>query len=77
MEEIKLKPCPFCGRVKPFLGRLTEIETVDANHPDYDLLNEQFAVVCDAQNGGCGTTSGFFASKNKACEAWNRRAENE
>ena len=71
MGKTKLKPCPFCGRVKPFLGRLTEIETVDANH------NEQFAVVCDAQNGGCGAASGFFTSKNKACEAWNRRADHE
>lgn len=25
MDEIKLKPCPFCGRVKPFMGRRTEV----------------------------------------------------
>lgn len=76
MDEIKLKPCPFCGRVKPFVGRLTEIETVDADHPDYELFNGQFAVVCDAQVGGCGAASGFRASEKEAVEAWNRRADN-
>lgn len=34
MEETKLKPCPFCGGTKIFVGSVAEIELMDK----YDYL---------------------------------------
>lgn len=77
MEETKLKPCPFCGGTKIFVGSVAEIELMDKYDENYDLYNSQFQVVCDSIAGGCGASSGCCKNKAAAIEAWNRRAEHE
>lgn len=76
MEETKLKPCPFCGGTKIFVGSVAEIELMDKYDENYDLYNSQFQVVCDSIAGGCGASSGCCKNKAAAIEAWNRRADN-
>ena len=75
MDEIELKPCPYCGGTKIFVGSVAEIELMDKYDENYDLYNSQFQVVCDHDGGGCGASSGCYKSKATAVEAWNRRAE--
>lgn len=76
MDEIKLKPCPFCGGTKIFVGSVAETELMDKYDENYDLYNSQFQAVCDYDAGGCGASSGYYKSKATAVEAWNRRADN-
>ena len=66
MEE--LKPCPFCGKSLAELGTAAEIDM--DTEPGAD--NER-AVVCDYNAGGCGATSGYRNTPEAAVEAWNRR----
>ena len=61
MDEIKLKPCPFCGGVAM---------TICDRAPSEDSL---FWVRCF----GCGAETSLFNSEEEAKEAWNRRAEHE
>ena len=77
MKKIELKPCPFCGGTKIFVGSVAEIELTDECDENYDLYNSQFQVVCDCNVGGCGASSGCYQCKTTAIEAWNRRAEHE
>lgn len=77
MDEIELKPCPFCGGTKIFVGSVAEIELTDKYSQDYDLYNSQFQAVCDYTAGGCGASSCCCESKDEAIENWNRRAEHE
>lgn len=57
----ELKPCPFCGS-KSFL-----VESVNA---------QTFRVECMNSSCYCYKTWVHFSSKDRAIEAWNRRAEN-
>ena len=65
----KLKPCPFCGRNHGLLVASTR-QYIDG------VLIEQWSVFCDASGDkvGCGAMCGYHDSKEKAIEAWNRRA---
>ena len=76
MEETELKPCPFCGGTKIFVGSVAEIELTNEDDLNYNLYNSQFQAVCDYNAGGCGASSGCRESKNAAIEYWNRRADN-
>nr|DAP58851.1 MAG TPA: restriction alleviation protein [Caudoviricetes sp.] len=76
MDEIKLKPCPFCGGIKIFVGSVAEIEYMDETNENYVLDSGVFQVVCDYNSGGCGASSGCCLSKDVAIAAWNRRADN-
>lgn len=67
MDEPKLKPCPFCGFINPELYGVT-IE--EYNFRDY-------AVICSANIGGCGASTGHYEKEPEAIEAWNRRADHE
>lgn len=59
-EEIKLKPCPFCGG-----------EPVLQEHV-FHGYRSTFGVVClDC----CCETRQFYDTAREAAEAWNRRAE--
>ena len=69
MDETKLKPCPFCGGPKIFVGSVAEIELMDKYDENYDLYNSQFQVVCDSIAGGCGASSGCCKNKAAAIEA--------
>lgn len=59
MDEVKLKPCPFCGG------------EADCNNDGFmQGGNKKWAVECI----NCGVVSSFFDSRYDAAEAWNRRA---
>ena len=74
----KLKPCPFCGGTKLFVGTFAECEMQDADHPDYASNSKIYTVVCDYMEGGCGaSTGGGSRSEAEAIEAWNRRTSRE
>ena len=60
MNEITLKPCPFCGG-----------EAVFALGEEYrrECGQENDWIICSS----CCAESGYFDSPEKAAEAWNRR----
>lgn len=61
MPSIELKPCPFCGNSKSIL--------LHENIMDCYFIG--YSVSCC----GCGVETRYFKSKEKAAEAWNRRAD--
>lgn len=65
-DEIKLKPCPFCGGEAEINVDHEEVEDTEKRHWAY-------TVVCNR----CCATSGLTYLPEKAREAWNRRAEHE
>ena len=64
MDEIKLKPCPFCGGKAEINVDREAVEDTEKRHWAY-------TVVCKR----CCATSGLTYLPEKAREAWNRRAE--
>ena len=71
----ELKPCPFCGGDKLFVGTIAEVEMQDEDHPDFDNNSRYYTVVCDYTEGGCGAScGGSNETEEEAIEAWNRRA---
>lgn len=77
MSEIKLKPCPFCGReTTPEICTLAEIACHDEDEAT-EFEQTHFAVACNYSRGGCGaSTGGICEMEEEAAEAWNRRAGN-
>ena len=65
MDEIKLKPCPFCGGEAEINVDREAVEDTEKRHWAY-------TVVCKR----CCATSGLTYLPEKAREAWNRRADN-
>ena len=61
----KLLPCPFCG----------ETSAIRLNYSENN--DEQCRYVCVARGGingvGCGSSTGFAWTKEKAAELWNTR----
>lgn len=81
MEDLKLKPCPFCGTE---LKEFPKVMIVRPVHSDEYLIakiqkkmiigsDSYYAVHCIQ----CGVVGKRGATKEEAIEAWNRRAENE
>ena len=76
MNEIKLKPCPFCGRE-------AATQTTVIHRDIADCI--RYAVGCPAcrieLHSDIEEIEGTFktteTAMQKAIEAWNRRAENE
>lgn len=61
----ELKPCPFCGSsIAPSLQDTEEAGRLPTN---------DWQVVCDFTNRGCGGSSGFRPTQEKAIELWNTR----
>ena len=65
MNEIELKPCPFCGGTASVYYDPKGIKDTANRHWAY-------TAVCDK----CCATSGLWFSRETATEAWNRRADN-
>ena len=68
MNEIKLKPCPFCGGQAILLPAGAEVYTKTAKR------SFLYAVTCKDVN--CAATGGVMTSEIDAAEVWNRRADN-
>ncbi len=82
MEDIELKPCPFCGANVAELTNAHDLEEC-GNFEDENCPCEQYedcgacgyhTIVCNVNNGGCGASSGYFSTEELAIKAWNRRA---
>ena len=67
MEE--LKACPFCGSHSVKLSTAAKIDMDDEPGAD-----NEWAVVCNYNAGGCGATSGYRDTPESAVDAWNRRS---
>lgn len=68
----KLKPCPFCGKKDTLhIANFRELEECE-NFEGYNVT-PYVAVVCDFNKGGCGASSGYRISSQKAVEVWNQR----
>lgn len=65
-SRAELEPCPFCGKTEP----------VEVKHRETEVFAfENYDVVCDSLNGGCGASSGYRRTEEDAIAAWNTRAE--
>lgn len=70
MMSDKLKPCPFCGS-KAKLETGEESNGLGLSwHKTYDVICSKRSCICHPD---CPK---IFTDKNKAIEAWNRRADN-
>lgn len=74
MEQ--LKPCPFCGNDAADLVSLFDEDEYELFLDDVKP-HQMYKIICRETNGGCGTSIGYQGSKEKAIEAWNRRADND
>ena len=74
MPEIKLKPCPFCG--KEPITKVKVCRGVNASEIRYSVECEY----CDVSIGAYITTCDSFidaqSAMNRAIEDWNRRTDN-
>lgn len=71
----QLKPCPFCGKNVAHCGAIAEHEFTDMDMVHYGYDATHYDVVCNANNGGCGASTGkSYYTPELAIEAWNRRA---
>lgn len=61
MGEIKLKPCPFCGRKANFV--------IDAEYREKYEKNGNW-IKCSS----CGVETPYFDTAEEAAAAWNKRA---
>lgn len=84
MGEIRLEPCPFCGNEDLEFANMHDLEECGNFDTDNCLCNGYEnvtcgykSVICSVQRGGCGASSGYYISEEKAAEAWNRRAGKE
>ena len=77
---MNLNPCPLCGGEnivildcsQAWCGNASVLEGLVCKHCDM----KQYQAVCNAQEGGCGASSGWALTPEKAEEKWNRRVEN-
>lgn len=69
VENIVLKPCPFCGKNVAHTRHLYESSiNINFSHPNY------YEVICDYIEGGCGTTlGGEYETEEEAIKVWNTR----
>lgn len=74
-QSTEVKYCPFCSSVKaPRLLSFKEIACLKDSDSDRSH-SQEYAICCDFQNGGCGTTGGYDPDKIKALHIWNQRSD--
>jgi plasmid stabilization system protein ParE len=78
----ELKPCHSCGHATaPKIVRASDVFECNCCGEFDDSSGESFAVMCDAHKpngpGGCGASSGFYATAAEAVEKWNTRAADQ
>ena len=64
MIEPNLKPCPFCGEHDAVRLMIRKGK---------DGWRDSFFVLCNYDEGGCGSESGLYHYESEAIEAWNTR----
>lgn len=75
MSDIKLKPCPFCGKSVTVFTNAKEMKDCSYYDDCYSLSCPMIAIVCDVNDGGCGASTGYGWSKDVVIEKWNRRSK--
>ena len=82
----EMKPCPFCGDTDAIsietaksceeCAHFEDAEKCPAYAPFWSDEDHcpYIAVICSFSNGGCGASSGWYPTREKAIMAWNRRA---
>jgi len=71
----EIKPCPFCGNKNVDIFYANDIaEMFHAEH--YDCGRDELYIVCNANEGGCGTVSGAYYDKVSLIKGWNKRCDN-
>lgn len=84
----KLKPCPFCGKEVAELSNLQDCESCanfeqeecpvcyDPEPIEVDAENNPCPrfIICSAQKGGCGASTGWYHDMGDLIKAWNTRA---
>lgn len=77
----KLKPCPFCGKNVAEISNAHDLEDC-ANFGDENCPCElygdsetcsMYLVVCGVDKGGCGASTGYRTTEERAIKAWNNR----
>lgn len=80
----KLKPCPFCGQdgaqmlsnvwegEQCYNSSKREICPAFSNEPEEKGCPVHM-VICSYTCGGCGSSTGWYSTEERAIEAWNRR----
>lgn len=64
-----LLPCPFCGSTTAM-----SLESSLEHAEDDDERTEQWQIVCDVHDDGCGCSTGWEFDSLESCKQWNRRA---
>lgn len=81
----QLKPCPFCGGKALEIANMHDLEEC-GNFEDESCPCEQYenpgscgyiTIACNKNEGGCGSSSGYYLEIEQAIKAWNRRANFE
>lgn len=65
MAEFRLNPCPFCGSL--------DAPRLMTRHGK-NGWRDRYYVICDYEDGGCGSSSGWYHTKAEAANFWNRRS---
>ena len=69
---MKIEKCPFCGKEVAEISNCKELE--GCGHIEgCPVTGPYVCVVCNMFEGGCGASSGYYDSAEKAIAAWNRR----
>lgn len=73
-RPLPIKECPHCASVFVKVSSTWEDDRTGIRDIDDQASDEQWFVVCDARNSGCGASSGVKLSPEDAIEAWNVRS---
>lgn len=76
MSEIKLEPCPFCGKTDT-LTITNCVKLEECKNFEGCECDPYKTICCDVNKGGCGAASGYAIDEALMIEKWNRRADNE
>ena len=73
---MRIEKCPFCGKEVAETSNCKELE--GCGHIEgCPATGPYVCVVCSMFEGGCGASSGYYDSAEKAIAAWNRRTQPE
>ena len=72
MSEIKLKPCPFCGKSDTLtIANCVELE--ECKNFEGCEFDGYKTICCDVNKGVCGAAFGYAIDESLIIEKWNMR----